>query len=117
MPNINGEQTELELENQLIQQLRKQFHTSEIEDAFVSVHNNEQLYANLRKQIETFNNFRFSDTEFRRFCNVLEAPNGVYKCSVNLRQMQTIVLDNGEKKNIKIFEKYEINYGTNKKFI
>ena len=34
MPNIEGEQTELKLENQLIEQLIRQFHTSETEDAF-----------------------------------------------------------------------------------
>ena len=43
MPNIEGEQTELELENQLIEQLRRQFHTSETEDAFIAVHNDAQL--------------------------------------------------------------------------
>ena len=105
MPNIEGEQTELELENQLIEQLRRQFHTSETEDAFIAVHNDAQLYSNLRKQIDLFNGIKLSDSEFRRFCNVLEAPNSVYKCANNLRQMQTIVMDNGEKKNIKIFEK------------
>ena len=32
MPNIDGEQTELELENQLIEQLRVQFHSTDEED-------------------------------------------------------------------------------------
>ena len=66
MPNIDGEQTELELENLLIDQLRKQFHSDEAEDAFVRVHNDAQLYANLRKQIDRFNNIHLSDSEFRR---------------------------------------------------
>ena len=105
MPNIDGEITELELENELIKQLRLQFHSSEIEDAFVRVHNDNQLYQNLRKQIDKFNNISLSDSEFRRLINCLEAPGTVYKSAKNLRQMQTIVLDNGEKKNIKIFEK------------
>ena len=34
MSNIEREQTELKLENQLIEQSRRQFHTSETEDAF-----------------------------------------------------------------------------------
>ncbi len=105
MPNIDGEITELELEAQLIEQLRKQFHGTDDEDAFVRVHNDEQLISNLRRQIEKLNNITFSDTEFRRFLNVLETPGSVYKCAINLRQMQTIVMDNGEKKNIKIFER------------
>ncbi len=105
MPNIEGETTELELEAQLIDQLRRQFRSTETEDAFVRVHNDDQLYANLRKQIEKLNGLTFSDDEFRRFLNVLEAPSNVYKCALNLRQMQTVVMDNGEKKNIKVFEK------------
>ncbi|MCH4201644.1 MAG: type I restriction endonuclease subunit R [Bacilli bacterium] len=105
MPNITGEQTELELENELIKQLRQQFHSSESEDAFVSVHDDSSLYKNLRKQIDRLNGICLSDTEFRRFVNELEKYNTVYKCAINLRQMQTITMDNGEKKNIKIFEK------------
>lgn len=105
MPNINGEQTELELENELIKQLKVQFHSSEYDDAFVAVHDDESLYKNLRKQINRFNGIELSDTEFRRFINELEKYNTVYKCSINLRQMQTITMDDGSKKNIKIFEK------------
>lgn len=49
MPNIEREQTELKLENQLIEQLRRQFHTSETEDVFLSVNNDSQLCSNRRK--------------------------------------------------------------------
>ena len=105
MPNINGEQTELELENELIKQLKVQFHSSEYDDAFVAVHDDQSLYKNLRNQINRFNGIELSDTEFRRFINELEKYNTVYKCAINLRQMQTITMDDGSKKNIKIFEK------------
>ncbi|MCQ3035839.1 MAG: type I restriction endonuclease subunit R [Bacilli bacterium] len=105
MPNINGEQTELELENELIKQLKLQFHSSDAEDAFVAIHDNDSLYKNLRKQIDKFNGITLSDSEFRRFVNELEKYNTVYKCSINLRQMQTITMDDGTKKNIRIFEK------------
>lgn len=101
------EQTELELEKQLIEQLRMQFRTTSEEDPFVEIHNDASLYSNLRKQIEKFNNMLLSDTEFRRLINEIEKFNTVYKCSINLRQMQTITLDNGEKKNIKIYEKID----------
>lgn len=63
------------------------------------------MYKNLRKQIDRFNNITLSDSEFRRLVNELEKYTTVYKCSINLRQMQTITMDNGEKKNIRIFEK------------
>ena len=105
MPNIDGEITELELEIKLIEQLRHQFHSSDVDDAFVRVHNDNQLYQNLRKQIDRFNGICLSDSEFRRFINSLEAATTVYRCAKNLRQMQTITMDNGEKKNIKIFDK------------
>ena len=52
MPNIEGEQTELELENLLFEQLRRQFHSDDIEDAFVRVHNDAQLYANLDERVK-----------------------------------------------------------------
>lgn len=87
MPNFAGEQTELELENQLINQLRSQFHSMEEEDAFVKVYDDKTLYANLRVQVEKFNNIKLSDNEFRRLINELEKYNTVYKCSKNLRQM------------------------------
>ncbi|UUD37258.1 Type-1 restriction enzyme R protein [Mycoplasmopsis californica] len=105
MPNINGEQTELELENELIKQLSAQFRSSGYEDTFVAVHDDESLHRNLRKQINRLNNIQFSDTEFRRFINELEGHNTVFECAKNLRQMQTIEMDDGTKKNIKIFEK------------
>lgn len=107
MPNYIGEQTELELENQLIEQLRIQFHSTDEEDAFVKVHDDKTLYDNLRKQINKFNGMTLSDTEFRRLLNEIEKYNTVYKCSRNLRQMQTITMDNGEKKNIRIYEKID----------
>jgi type I restriction enzyme, R subunit len=105
MPNIEGEQTELELENELIAQLRQQFRSTDADDAFVRVHDDETLVKNLRKQIEKFNNLTFSDDEFRRFMNSLYEANTVFKAAKNLRQMQTITMDDGQKKNIRIFEK------------
>ncbi|MBE6126696.1 MAG: type I restriction endonuclease subunit R [Erysipelotrichaceae bacterium] len=105
MPDLIGEQTELELENELIEQLRRQFHSSDMEDAFVAIHDDASLYKNLRKQIERFNGFSLSDSEFRRLLNELEKYNTVYRCAINLRQMQTITMDDDSKRNIRIFDK------------
>lgn len=107
MPNVWGEQTEFELENQLIDQMCNQFHSDGCDEVFVDVHNDNSLYKNLHKQINKLNNVILSDTEFRRLINELEKYNTVYKCAINLRQMQTITMDNGDKKNIKIFEKID----------
>lgn len=63
--------------------------------------NNDSLFcSNRRKQIDLFNGLKLSDSGFRRFYKVLEAPNSVYKCANNLRQTPTIVIDNGEKQNL-----------------
>jgi len=105
MPNLNGETTELELENELIAQLRQQFRSVDGVDAFVPVHDEASLESNLKKQIEKFNDISLSDDEFRRLKNSLLAATSVFKAAKNLRQMQTIVMDTGEKKNIRIFEK------------
>ena len=100
MSNIEREQTELKFENQLIVQLRLKFHTSETEDVFLSVNNDSQHNSNLRKQTDLFSGVKLSDYEYRRFYKVLEAPNSVYKCANKLSQIQTIVMDNGEKQNL-----------------
>ena len=71
MPNLQGEITELELENALIAQLRKQFRSTDQEDAFVRIHDDVSLVKNLRKQLELFNGMEFSDAEFRRLMNSL----------------------------------------------
>lgn len=105
MPNINGETTELELENELISQLKQQFHSNEMEDAFVRIHDDDSLIKNLKVQIEKLNGIKLSETEFRRLLNSLNAPSTVYKSAINLRQMQTITMDNGTTKNIKIFDR------------
>ena len=100
MSNIEREQTELKFQNQLIVQLRLKFHTSETEDVFLSVNNDSQLCSNRRKQTDLFNGAKLSDSEFRRFYKVLEAPNSVYKCANELSQIQTIAMNNGEKQNL-----------------
>jgi type I restriction enzyme R subunit len=105
MPNFDGETTELELENELIAQLKLQFRSGTDYEAFVPVHDEAGLEANLKKQIEAFNDISLSDSEFRRLKNSLLAATSVFKAAKNLRQMQTITMDDGKKKNIKIFEK------------
>lgn len=105
MPNMNGEITELELENQFIAQLSRQFHSSDVNEAFIAIHDDAALESNLRNQIERFNGIKLSDNEFRGLLNCLKAPTSVYKCAINLRQKQTITMDDGSKKNIAIFEK------------
>ena len=67
---------------------------------FLVVNNDSQLNSNRRKQTDLFNGAKLSDSEFRRFYKVLEAPNSVYKCANKLSQIQTIVMDNGEKQNL-----------------
>ena len=64
------------------------------------MNNDSKLNSNHRKQTDLFNDVRLSDYEYRRYYKVLEAPNSVYKCANKLSQIQTIVMDNGEKQNL-----------------
>ena len=64
------------------------------------MNNDSQHNSNRRKQTDLFNGVKLSDFEYRRYYKVLEAPNSVYKCANKLSQIQTIVMDNGEKQNL-----------------
>ena len=52
-------QTEAELEQDFIKQLQLQKYE------FISIHTEEELIANLRKQLEKLNNYQFTDTEWK----------------------------------------------------
>ena len=67
------------------------------------MNNDSQNNSNHRKQTDLFNGVKLSDYEYRRFYNVLEAPNSVYKCANKLSQIQTIVMNNDEQQNLIYF--------------
>lgn len=100
-------QSEAELERELIANLvaqgyeRADFKTSD------------QLYANLKVQIERLNNITFSDSEWERFLiEYLDAPNdGMIEKTRKIQEnyIYDFTFDNGHSENIKIIDKKNIH--------
>ena len=100
-------QSEAELERELIANLvaqgyeRADFKTSD------------QLYANLKVQIERLNNITFSDSEWERFLiEYLDAPNeGMIEKTRKIQEdyIYDFIFDDGHLKNIKIIDKKNIH--------
>ena len=100
-------QSEAELERELIANLvaqgyeRADFKTSD------------ELYANLKVQIERLNNITFSDSEWERFLiEYLDAPNdGMVEKTRKIQEnyIYDFTFDNGHSENIKIIDKKNIH--------
>jgi len=100
-------QSEAELERELIANLvaqgyeRADFKTSD------------ELYANLKVQIERLNNITFSDSEWERFLiEYLDAPNeGMIEKTRKIQEdyIYDFIFDDGHLKNIKIIDKKNIH--------
>lgn len=102
-----GYQSERELENELIQQLKNQGFK------YVDIHNREDLLNNLRIQLEKLNNYKFTDIEWKKYLNgYLDNPNdGIVEKSRKIQEDDTYTLDkeDGSKINIRILDKKHIH--------
>lgn len=100
-------QNEAELEKQLIENLVSQGYERLI------VHSNEELYANLRVQIQKLNHVSFSDAEWQRFLlEYLDTPNdGMIEKTRKIQEnhIHDFVFDDGHLQNIKIIDKKNIH--------
>lgn len=100
-------QSEAELERQLIENLFSQGYEK------VNIKSNDDLYANLKVQIEKLNKVSFSDEEWRRFLlEYLDAPNeGMIEKTRKIQEnpIHDFIFDNGHLKNIKIIDKKNIH--------
>lgn len=100
-------QSEAELEKQLIENLVSQGYERLI------VHSNEELYANLRVQIQKLNHISFSDAEWQRFLlEYLDTPNdGMIEKTRKIQEnhIHDFVFDDGHLQNIKIIDKKNIH--------
>lgn len=100
-------QNEAELEKQLIENLVSQGYERLI------VHSNEELYANLRVQIQKLNHISFSDAEWQRFLlEYLDTPNdGMIEKTRKIQEnhIHDFVFDDGHLQNIKIIDKKNIH--------
>ncbi|MCB0451030.1 MAG: type I restriction endonuclease subunit R, partial [Confluentibacter sp.] len=82
-------QTEQVLENQLVEQL------TTIGYSKINIPDEATLLKNLKTQLETHNNIKFSTKEFERVLNIL-SKGSVFEKAKTLRQKQHIIKDNGE---------------------
>lgn len=100
-------QSEAELEKQLIENLVSQGYERLI------VHSNEELYANLRVQIQKLNHVSFSDAEWQRFLlEYVDTPNdGMIEKTRKIQEnhIHDFVFDDGHLQNIKIIDKKNIH--------
>jgi type I restriction enzyme R subunit len=84
-----AKQPEAVLEEQLVGQLQK------LGYGLVVLKDENELVANLKKQIEKHNNIQFSATEFERVMNLL-SKGSVFEKAKTIREKQHLVRDNGD---------------------
>lgn len=82
-------QSEQILEEQLVAQLQK------LGYAYISIKDEKDLLANLKKQLEKHNNVTFSNTEFDKVINILN-KGSIFEKSKTLKEKQHIIRDNGD---------------------
>ena len=100
-------QTESQLEENMINNLVSQGYER------LDVRSMDDLYTNLRVQIEKLNDVKFSDSEWKRFLlEYLDAPNdGIIEKTRKIQEnhIYDFVFDDGRLKNIKIIDKKNIH--------
>ena len=100
-------QIESQLEENMINNLVSQGYER------LDVRSVDDLYANLRVQIEKLNDVRFSDSEWKRFLlEYLDAPNdGIIEKTRKIQEnyIYDFIFDNGRLRNIKIIDKKNIH--------
>lgn len=118
-------QSEADLEKEFIKLLGEQSYE------YLSIHTEDDLIKNLRKQLELLNNYKFTDDEWDRFFNQsLANPNsGIVEKTRIIQEdyRQILKRDDGSTKNINLIDKsnihnnrlqvinqYEVNEGTHK---
>lgn len=105
--NEKGYQTEAQLEEEFIAQLKKQAYEH------VDIHDEDALIRNLRTQLERLNSITFSDTEWDRFfrTKIASDNDGVLEKTKKIQQdsIQILDRDDGTHKNIKLIDKANIH--------
>ena len=100
-------QSEAELEKALIQRLQGQAYE------YLPLHTERDLISNLRTQMEKLNGISFNDAEWKRFYTTILADqnNGIVEKTRLIQEdhVQTFLFDNGEQKNIRIFDKKNVH--------
>ena len=100
-------QSEAALEKAFIQRLQGQAYE------YLPLHTEQELISNLRTQMEKLNGISFTDAEWKRFYTTILANqnNGIVEKTRLIQEdnVQTFQFDNGEQKNIRIFDKKNVH--------
>lgn len=100
-------QSEAELEREFIRMLEQQGYE------YLNIHEEDQLVANLRVQLEKLNKFNFTDGEWERFFNECLANNNdnieTKTAKIQEDYIQVLKRDTGESKNVYLIDKADIH--------
>ena len=100
-------QSEEELEKEFIHLL------TEMSYEYLPIHNKDELLPNLRKKLEELNGYSFTDTEWEQFYNncIAGKNDGIVEKTRRIQEdnVQILHRDNGETKNITLFDKKNIH--------
>lgn len=101
-----GYQSEAKLERSMIQQLQSQGYE------YAWIKNEDDLLANLRKQIGLLNELTLSDTEWKRLLPMISNEQMTIQDKTQMIQgdgyIVTLLLDDGTKRNIRLIDKHNI---------
>ena len=103
-----GYQSESDLENELIAQLQRQGYE------YLPIHNEKELIANLRKQLEKLNDITFTDSEWQRFfkAEIAKESNGIKEKAFTIQRdyKKSFVREDGTQVNISLIDKKDIHH-------
>lgn len=100
-------QSEAQLEQDFIKRLTEQGYE------YISIINEDGLVSNLRRQLETLNDYSFTDTEWKRFFSesLASKNDGIVEKTRRIQDdhVQNLTRDDGTTKNIKLIDKKNIH--------
>ena len=100
-------QSEQDLERDLIDRLQRQGYE------YLPIHQEAELVANLRRQMERLNDYQFTDGEWQRFfkTEIANEGKGIEDKAFTIQQdpVKTLRLDDGTDRNIKLIDKKDIH--------
>ena len=104
----SGYQSESDLENALIAQLQRQGYE------YLPIHNEKELIANLRKQLEKLNGITFTDSEWQRFfkTEIAKESNGIKEKAITIQRdyKKSFVREDGTQLNISLIDKKDVHH-------
>ena len=102
-----GYQSEAELEKEFIRRL------GELGYEYLAIHKEDDLIANLRRQIEKLNSYTFTDSEWKRFFteHIANANDGIVEKTKTIQEdnVKNLKRDDGTTKNITLIDKKDIH--------